>query len=126
MKLASIRLVTNELERLAAFYTLLTGVPATRLAPEFAEIRVEGAVLAISTERLIKQFNAGSAIAAANRSALLEFQVDDVDALRATLSNIVSDWVQEPTTMPWGKRSMLFRDPDGNMLNVFAPPKAAT
>ncbi|EGL18171.1 hypothetical protein HMPREF9413_5993 [Paenibacillus sp. HGF7] len=27
----------------------------------------------------------------------------------------------EPTTMPWGNRSMLFRDPDGNLLNLFEP-----
>ena len=124
MKLASIRLVTNDLERLAAFYTLLTGVPATRLAPEFAEIRVEGAVLAISTERLIKQFNAGSAIAAANRSALLEFQVDDVDEVRARLEDAPLDYAMEPSNMPWGNRSMLLRDPDGNVVNVFARPRA--
>lgn len=23
--------------------------------------------------------------------------------------------------MPWGNRSMLFRDPDGNLLNLFEP-----
>jgi hypothetical protein len=29
--------------------------------------------------------------------------------------------VQEPTTMPWGNRSILFRDPDGNLVNLFTP-----
>jgi len=29
--------------------------------------------------------------------------------------------VQQPTTMPWGNRSLLFRDPDGNLVNFFAP-----
>jgi hypothetical protein len=29
--------------------------------------------------------------------------------------------VQEPTTMPWGNRSLLFRDPDGNLVNFFTP-----
>jgi hypothetical protein len=23
--------------------------------------------------------------------------------------------------MPWGNRSLLFRDPDGNLVNLFAP-----
>ena len=27
--------------------------------------------------------------------------------------------VQEPTTMPWGNRSLLVRDPDGNLVNLF-------
>jgi hypothetical protein len=37
------------------------------------------------------------------------------------LKSLVSGWVQEPTTMPWGNRSILFRDPDGNPVNLFAP-----
>jgi hypothetical protein len=26
--------------------------------------------------------------------------------------------------MPWGNRSLLFRDPDGNLVNVFTPVTA--
>jgi Glyoxalase/Bleomycin resistance protein/Dioxygenase superfamily len=33
----------------------------------------------------------------------------------------VEDFVSEPTTMPWGNRSLLFRDPDGNLVNFFTP-----
>ena len=29
--------------------------------------------------------------------------------------------VTAPTTMPWGNRSMLLRDPDGTLVNVFTP-----
>jgi uncharacterized glyoxalase superfamily protein PhnB len=121
MKLASIRLVTHDLDRLAAFYATLTGIAATRLTPDFAEIRLGGAVLALSTERPIKQFNAGAAVAAANRSAIIEFQVEDVDGLHGRLSGPSIDCVMAPTDMPWGNRSMLLRDPDGNLVNVFAP-----
>jgi len=29
-----------------------------------------------------------------------------------------------PTTlMPWGNRSLLLRDPDGNLVNIFSRPK---
>ncbi|MFE4836295.1 VOC family protein, partial [Arthrobacter sp. NPDC056691] len=28
----------------------------------------------------------------------------------------------EPTTMPWGNTSTLFRDPDGNLVNLFSRP----
>ena len=121
MKLASVRLVTNDLDRLASFYTMLTGVAATRLHPEFSEIRLEGATLAISTELPIQQFNAGAAIAAANRSVILEFQVDDVDGVHGSLSGDV-ECVMGPTDMPWGNRSMLLRDPDGNLVNIFSKP----
>ncbi len=123
MKFASTRLVTNDIERLIAFYTLVTGAEATRLAPAFAEFRLEGATLAISLEALVAQFNAGAAVAAANRSAIVEFQVDDVDAVQTRLGDAV-DVAMPPADMPWGNRSMLLRDPDGNVVNIFARPAA--
>jgi catechol 2,3-dioxygenase-like lactoylglutathione lyase family enzyme len=36
------------------------------------------------------------------------------------LRGVVED-VTEPATMPWGNRSFLFRDPDGNLVNLFTP-----
>lgn len=125
MKFASVRLVTGDpasVDTLVSFYTRLTGVAATRPVPNFAELRLAGLVLAISTERMIQQFNAGAARAAANRSAILEFEVDDVDALHQRLGEATLDIAMPPTTMPWGNRSMLLRDPDGNVVNVFSRP----
>ena len=122
MKFASVRLVTGDpasVDALVSFYTRLTGVAATRPVPDFAELRFAGLVLAISTERMVQQFNAGAARAAANRSAILEFEVDDVDALHQQLGEATLDTAMPPTTMPWGNRSMLLRDPDGNVVNVF-------
>ena len=125
MKFVSTRLVTADIDRLRAFYARLTGTEPVRLAPIFAEIRLPGgAVLAISGEELVKQFNAGAAVAASNSSAIIEFQVDDVDAEHARLGDTV-DYAMPPTNMPWGNRSMLLRDPDGNVVNIFARPKAA-
>ena len=65
-----------------------------------------------------------SAQAAANRSAILEFEVDDVDALHQRWGDATLDITMPPTTMPWGNRSMLLRDPDGNVVNVFSRPMA--
>ena len=99
MKFVSTRLVTADIDRLLAFYAKLTGVEPVRLAPIFAEIRLPGgAVLAISGEELVKQFNAGAAVAASNRSAIVEFQVDDVDAEYARLGDTV-DYAMPPTNM---------------------------
>lgn len=131
MQFASVRLVTGtpaSVDALVAFYTRITGATATRPVPDFAELRftgqVTGLALAISTERMVQQFNAGAATAAANRSAILEFEVDDVDALHQRLGDAPLDCAMPPTTMPWGNRSMLLRDPDGNVVNLFARPVA--
>jgi uncharacterized glyoxalase superfamily protein PhnB len=58
---------------------------------------------------------------AANRSVNVKFRVKDVDAEFACRRSQVRGRVQEPTTMPWGNRSILVRDPDGNLVNLFAP-----
>jgi hypothetical protein len=52
---------------------------------------------------------------------IIEFLVDDVDRAHAELSTWVGEFVTEPTTMPWGNRSLLLRDPDGNLVNLFTP-----
>ena len=125
MQLASVRLVTNDVDRLVAFYRLVTSVEPMRPAPEFADFRFGAFSLAISAEGLVKRFNAGAAVAAANRSAMIEFQVDDVDAVHERLADETIDVAMAPATMPWGNRSTLLRDPDGNVVNIFARPKPA-
>lgn len=122
MKLASTRIVTKDVPALARFYEDVTGVtPAGN--QDFVEFRTSGSVLAICSERSVVKDNASAAVAAANRSMILEFEVDDVDAEHLRLQTMVGEWVLKPTTQPWGNRSMLFRDPDGNLINVYTPAK---
>jgi len=121
MKFASVRLVTNKFEALVAFYSTLSATEATRLADGFAEIRFDCATLAISLERLVQLYNVGAAVAASNRSAILEFEVTDVDAVHARMEGS-AEVVMPATGMPWGNRSLLLRDPDGNLVNVFSRP----
>ena len=44
-----------------------------------------------------------------------------MDAEYERLRQHVVDVVTMPTTMPWGNRALLFRDPDGNLVNLFTP-----
>jgi len=122
MKFASVRVVTSDIEKLIEFYQRLSGIEATRLADGFAEMRFEGATLAISSEHLIELFNQGAATAAANRSAILEFEVQDVDTVFERMNASGAIIVMPTTLMPWGNRSLLLRDPDGNLVNVFSRP----
>jgi predicted enzyme related to lactoylglutathione lyase len=119
--IASLSIITDDLDRLVSFYEQLTGVTAERPAPPFAELVLPWATLAIGHSRTVGLFGAGSARAADNHSVIIEFRVDDVDAEYTRLKAFVGEWVREPTTMPWGNRSILFRDPDGNLVNLFAP-----
>ncbi|MFK4089928.1 VOC family protein [Kribbella sp. NPDC020789] len=118
---ASTRIVTDDVDGLTAFYEHVTGITAVRPVPVFAEIRTAAATLAISSSQLTVQLYGAEVVRpAANHTAFLEFEVPDTDAEFARLSDL--EFVQKPTTMPWGNRSALLRDPDGNLVNLFTRP----
>ena len=120
MKLAQARLVTKDVPALARFYEEVLGI-ASIGSDDYVELRVPGSTLAISSKRSVDIFNAGAAEPAANHSVILDFQVTNVDEERFRLHELIGEFVLEPTDQPWGSRSMLFRDPDGNLINFFTP-----
>ncbi len=121
MDFASIRIITDDLEQIVQFYEQVTGVPAVRATPVFAELNLPSATLAFGHTQTTQLFGQDSARPADNHSVIIEFLVDDVDREYERLTALVDQWVQKPTTMPWGNRSILFRDPDGNLVNLFTP-----
>ncbi|MET7810118.1 VOC family protein [Streptomyces sp. NPDC005395] len=121
MNLVSIRVITDDVARLVRFYERATGLRATWATEDFAELRSPSGTLAIGSTRTVPLFAPGSARPADNRSVIVEFLVDDVDAVHRDLTEWVTDFVKEPTTMPWGNRALLLRDPDGNLVNFFTP-----
>jgi predicted enzyme related to lactoylglutathione lyase len=120
MKLVSARLVAQDVQALARFYEKILRIAAIG-SEDYVELRGSGTALAISSKRSVDLFNAGAAEPSANRSVILDFEVSDVDDERSRLQGLVSDFVLEPTNQPWGNRSMLFRDPEGNLINFFTP-----
>lgn len=121
MNFVSTRIITADVKRLVEFYELVTGVTAVWGNELFAEIPTAVGTLAIGSDKTVPLFGVGSAEPAANRSAILEFIVADVDADFVRLRGHLDEIVTEPTTMPWGNRALLFRDPDGNLVNLFTP-----
>jgi len=118
VKFAYTRLVTEDVSSLASFYEKLLGTPP-KGSDDYVELHPEGAILAIVSKKAANYMHGGQWSAGANSSAILEFEVGDVDAERVRVEAFVTDWLQQPKDMPWGNRSMLFRDPDGNPINLF-------
>ena len=125
MILASMRIITDDVERLASFYEFITGLKANRYTPVFAELRTPAFTLAIGGTPTLALFHAEEVMAPAqNRTVIVEFRVEDVDHEFQRLKERIGDFVQEPTLMPWGNKSLLFADPDGNLVNFFTPMAA--
>ena len=124
MNFVSTRIITDDMKRLVGFYEDITGLSATWYTEDFAELVTPSCTLAMGSKRTIDMFVSGAAHPADNHTAIIEFRVDDVDKHFARLEKAIGEFVQKPTTMPWGNRSLMFRDPDGNLINFFTPVSA--
>ncbi len=120
MKFASTRLIARDIRAVVGFYEKLTNQKAEWLAPVFAEIITTGATLAIGSVETVAFFKEGTVEPAANRTAIIEFQVDDVEAQFNRLKGEL-EVVFEPKMMPWGNLAAQFRDPEGTIVSLYTP-----
>jgi catechol 2,3-dioxygenase-like lactoylglutathione lyase family enzyme len=121
MKLSYTRIAAKDVPALVRFYQAVTEIAPDVKSEDYVEFRTAGGTLAITSQRAVDLYGAGATRPGENRSAIIEFEVGDVDAERARLRELAPACVLEPTLQPWGNRSMLFRDPDGNLINFFTP-----
>src|SRR5215469_6037447 len=130
MELVQSSIVTDDVERLAGFYARLVGVPVT-LNEYYVEVNAGPMSVGFSKRRYTEYQGNLPAVAAGETGhgaqdrrpeVILDFLVDDVDAEYERIEALGVEWVLPPTTQPWGNRSMVFRDPEGNLINVFSRP----
>jgi len=122
MELVQSRIVTDEVETMAAFYGALVGTPVAA-NDYYVEVPTGSMSIGFSKPRFTEDHcnNAMcSGTPALPGESILDFVVDDVDAEYARIDALGVKWVLPPTTQPWGKRSMIFRDPEGHLVNVFS------
>jgi catechol 2,3-dioxygenase-like lactoylglutathione lyase family enzyme len=121
VELVQSRMVTDDVARLAGFYAKLLGVPVT-LNDYYVELQAGPTSVGFSRRRFTEYRDDNR-----QDEVILDFLVDDVNAEYPRIAALGVEWVLLPTTQPWGNRSMIFRDPAGNLVNVFsrgAPPLA--
>jgi predicted enzyme related to lactoylglutathione lyase len=123
MRLVQSRIVTDDVERLAAFYCKLVGVQ-TALNDYYVEIQAGPASVGFSRRRFTEYADDHPTAPGRGKprpdEVILDFLTDDVDAEYRRVAALGVDWVLPPTTQPWGNRSMIFRDPGSNLVNVFS------
>lgn len=90
-----------------------------QLTDDLPELQTKSATPAIGSTRTLQFFfDDDVAKVSQNSPAIIECMVDDVDAEYNKLSDLLRDnLVQEPSTMRWENRSLLFRDPEGHLVN---------
>ncbi len=113
-------ILVRDMAAMRAFYGDILRFSLLReLSPGWIEYQIGGNILALSRPHR----TAKDAPTPAGSAALqLAFKVaaPDVDRCADELLRHGVDLLEPPTDQPFGHRTLFFRDPDGNLLEVFA------
>jgi catechol 2,3-dioxygenase-like lactoylglutathione lyase family enzyme len=122
--LVQARIVTENVRVMADFYARLVRVSVV-LNDYYVEVPTGTASIGFSKCRFTEYRHPGppsDGLSESREHIVLDFVVDDVDREFDRIDGLGVEWVLWPTTQPWGSRSMVFRDPEGNLVNVFSRP----
>jgi catechol 2,3-dioxygenase-like lactoylglutathione lyase family enzyme len=118
-KFNGICLVTADVTKLRHFYEEILQVEASG-DDTFVAFPTVNAQLSIFSQQGMEHMATDSTQGAGNGGYTLEFEVEDVDTEHERLTDLKVPIVKPPTTQTWGRRSVWFRDPDGNIVNFYA------
>jgi predicted enzyme related to lactoylglutathione lyase len=108
-------IVTNDLDRLLAFYTGLLGAREVMRFPDDGPVFYVGLELGDSELGLSSD---ASVVPGEPGRMLLSIEVPDVDALLPTVEGLGGESTSGANDMPWGQRVAHVKDPDGNVVNL--------
>ena len=110
---------TRDMAAMRAFYAETMEFPLQReLGPQWIEFRVGSTILAL-TERGMMFDDAPTPAGALSLQLAFRVAPADVAGVRSLLAAKGIE-VSEIVDQSWGHRTMFFRDPDGNVLEIYA------
>jgi hypothetical protein len=119
MELVQSRLVTDDVAGMARFYAALIETDVV-VNDYYVEVPTPAQRVGISRVRFSDlQRACGPRDGVGLGTVILDFAADDIDAGFDRISALGVEWVMVPTLQPWGRRSMMLRDPEGHLVSVF-------
>ena len=110
----------RDMEAMRRFYEDILGFRLIReLSPSWIEYRVGANTLALARPRLTAA-DAGTPNGSASLQLAFKVSAAEVDQCAEELVRQGVDLLSPPTNQAFGHRTVFFRDPDGNLLEVFA------
>lgn len=89
------------------------------LSPSWVEYRVGPNTLALASRfRFVDDALLGEGVASVQLAFRVPYEAVDVCAAELTAAGI--PLLSPPTDQPWRHRTLFFRDPDGNLVEIFA------
>jgi lactoylglutathione lyase len=110
----------RQMAKMREFYGSTMGFPLHReLSPRWVEFRIGSNILALA-ERGGRFDDPAPPIGALSLQLAFRVAPQEVDLCAATLAERGVAIVSPPTDQPFGHRTLFFRDPDGNVLEIYA------
>jgi len=119
MKFIGICLITDDVDRLVAFYSRVLQRSAAGDSTH-AEFNLDGLGLAIYSRQGTEQMAPGSTQGAGQGGFTIILEVEDADAECARITALGIPLLKPLASYPWGARAFWFRDPDGNIVDIFS------
>jgi lactoylglutathione lyase len=118
LRIGMLMLGVSDMARSLEFYRNVLQLPVQFSSGEFS-------FLAAGTVNLVLRHASGLPAPADDRRSEIVFQVEDVDATYETLSARGVVFRVEPRVVTGDQFAADFRDPDGHVLSIFGPRRAA-
>src|SRR5262245_36030343 len=110
----------RQMAAMREFYSTTLGFPLHReLSSQWVEFRVGSNVLAL-TQRGGRFDDPAPPIGVLSLQLAFRVAPGEVDGCAATLAERGVSIISGPTDQPFGHRTLFFRDPDGNVLEIYA------
>lgn len=114
------RIVTSQYEQLTTFYEAVLNVPCRHIGTNYiGQFEVGGCQIEIMASGAQEELTPGAVTPSSNKSIILGIEVESFEVEYQRLKPLVADWVTDTINEPGGVRSIYFRDPDANLVQLF-------
>jgi predicted enzyme related to lactoylglutathione lyase len=120
MELVQSRIVSDDVAGMARFYAALVDTDVV-VNDYYVEVPTPAQRVGFSRERFsdLRPGACGPPQGVARGAVILDFAAEDIDVEFDRISALGVEWLMVPTLQPWGRRSMMLRDPQGHFVSVF-------
>lgn len=114
---------TDDVDNMKSFYNQVLGFEIKNDLGDYVEFESNGVRFAICKRSVMYGYCDEYKIKTVGQCFELAFQCENSEDVDKSFNQLIAKGalsIHEPQNMPWGQRTALFADPDGNIHEIFA------